>query len=370
MILLDFIKNILIRLKRKAKFILLSNRNRRKYKNASFEQHLNKNYLNSYKKNCKKLKIKTNVKRVKCYLFYNKNEDINYITEEYYKYYIEPYLNLNRYAVTIFRNKALIDLLPSVFKKIPDVFLQNYLKKINGVFYNNNIERIKNPEIFFKSITDEKLVFKKIIDSGGSRGVKIFFKNNERYRCEEDKDLMDIIYSEDDFIIQKFHLQHEILASFNKSSANTARVITYRSVTDEKIHILHHYLRIGEKDQHYDNIKNGKRVRILDSGQFDNWFLFRDFSVKPNTNNSFFPNFDKAKEIARTIASYYPYHRLLSFDFTVDVNENVKVIEINTSLTPEATNFMSGSLFGSFTNEVMTYVNLQSSQKKISDFKF
>ncbi|TVR80010.1 MAG: hypothetical protein EA412_05340 [Chitinophagaceae bacterium] len=349
------------------KYNTLRRKNRIRYSTKNKKvARLPGDFTRKYKANCKKHKIKYDLNRVKLYIAFNNTHDLNYITEEFYKYYIEPYLNLKRYSSTIFQNKAFIDLLPKVFNDIPDVFIFNYLKKINGVFYDTDLINQKSPETIISNIKDEKIIYKKILDTGSSKGVQMFFKNkNGDFINNQGTNLKDYIYHENNFILQKVIRQHSILSKFNETSLNTARIITYRSVKDEKIHILHQYIRIGDKGELFDTTKNASRIRILKNGTLHSKRLFRDLSLQENEINVDFPEYEEVIQIAKNIASHFVYHRIIGFDFAVDSSSDVKIIEFNTGLTPEPTNILTGSFFGEFTDEVMDYVNKKRMEGKI-----
>ena len=75
------------------------------------------------------------------------------------------------------------------------------------------------------------------------------------------------------------------------------------------------------------------------------------------------PMFKKMVEIAQDIASQYPYHRLLGFDFTVNDKEEVKLLEINCkNIEINFLQMNTGPLLGDFTEEILQYVQGQTKQ--------
>jgi hypothetical protein len=75
------------------------------------------------------------------------------------------------------------------------------------------------------------------------------------------------------------------------------------------------------------------------------------------------PNFFEMKEIAKKIALQYPYHRLLGFDFALDFNGNVKLLEINCkNIEINFIQMNNGPLFHDLTEEVVSYCERQKKQ--------
>lgn len=354
------------------KYLLLKWINNKKFKAEKEYPSLTVDFIKAHKTNCQKLKIKANINRIRLYLHINGSPDENYITEEYYKYYIQPFLNLSRYSSTIFQNKAFIDFLPKVFPELAGLFIQNHIKKINGVFYDGDLNMVKNPEEIIRELDVEKLVFKKVLDTGSSRGVQIFQKKikNGFFEMKTHENLNDIIIKEDDFIIQQFIEQHPFLAKHNKSSVNTTKVITYRSVVDEKVHVLHQYMRVGASGEYVDTLKKGGHIRVNPDGNLNDYIVFKDYSTKKNPYPGKYPENDKIIYYSKLLAKYFPYHRVLGLDFVVDKDSNVFIVEVNTGITPEATNILSGSIFGQFTEEIMNFVNKKKKENNVAVYKY
>jgi len=62
------------------------------------------------------------------------------------------------------------------------------------------------------------------------------------------------------------------------------------------------------------------------------------------------------KRIAREITPFFNYHRLLGFDFSVDDNNNIKLMEVNNLYVGIINQQMNtGPLFGEYTEEVIEY---------------
>ena len=62
------------------------------------------------------------------------------------------------------------------------------------------------------------------------------------------------------------------------------------------------------------------------------------------------------KEIAIEIAAAYHYHRLLGFDFCVDADQHIRLMEINTRNVGIINQQMNtGPLYGEYTEEIVNY---------------
>jgi hypothetical protein len=80
------------------------------------------------------------------------------------------------------------------------------------------------------------------------------------------------------------------------------------------------------------------------------------------------PGIQNMKKTAKEIAPYFFYNRVLAFDFCLDTNENVRLLEVN--LQNIEINFLqmnNGPLFGNFTREIIDYCKYA---KKSLNFDF
>jgi hypothetical protein len=147
-------------------------------------------------------------------------------------------------------------------------------------------------------------------------------------------------------------------------------MMTYRSVVDNAVHPLGAVVRFGRPGSLVDNqaaggltcgvLKNGK------TGSFvcDKMGRFKgEDSAWLSVMQSEVPMFKKMVEIAQDIASQYPYHRLLGFDFTVNDKEEVKLLEINCkNIEINFLQMNTGPLLGDFTEEILRHVQGQTKQ--------
>ena len=303
-----------------------------------------------------------NDKWLKVYASINGNIDEEYVSEQAYYNVVEKTLN-NPVFSEAYSDK-------NVYLKFIDknILPKVFLRKIQGVYYNEDYNQITDPDLLINSILKSysKIVCKKSIETGGGKDISIFSKINGSWIDGRNNELS-ISYLnklfQNNYLIQEYIFQHSFFQQFNPSSVNTIRVFTYRSVSDNEIHILHAILRIGKPGSIVDNQASGG----ISCGIDLKTGILNDFAIN-KTGQKFFkindvafkdkkiPKFDCIKKYATDIAYKFPYHRLLGFDFSVDKEEKVKLIEIN-NRNNEINFFQmnNGPLFKGYTNEIIDY---------------
>lgn len=298
------------------------------------------------------------------YSLVSRKPDLDYVPEDIYYLHIEPKLNRCEFY-RAYRDKNIYDKFIPAFRDIfPEVFLRN----IEGVFYDRDYRRIKDVSAFLTSLSREKLVVKPTIETGSGRNVNFFVRSGQGYADKQGVPLsrqwLDQNYGAN-YLIQDYIRQHEYFARFNPTSLNSIRITTYRSVRTEEVAVLHANLRMGGKGAWVDNQNaGGVAIHVNEDGTLNPYATERYgnkfFSPPANPSLKFteagpVPHFAEMKEAARRIAAEYHYFRMLGFDFCLEDNGVVRLIEIN--FCGLGTNFQmdSGSLFGSFTGEVIEY---------------
>ncbi|MDP2173413.1 MAG: sugar-transfer associated ATP-grasp domain-containing protein, partial [Candidatus Cloacimonadaceae bacterium] len=256
-------------------------------------------------------------------------------------------------------------------------FPKHIMVNENGVNYNAKNECIPANEIDeylgHISVTERELITKPSLDSGGGAGVRKFVWNTHAWVDSANNrltaDLLSRLYNRD-FVVQSCVSQHTFLSQFNETSVNTIRVLTYRSVENESIHILHSLLRIGKKGSITDNqASGGISVGISDQGKLNGFAVdkygnkFYDVNGVKLSSAIQVPQFDAICFEALKLAKELRYSRLLGLDLTINELGEIIVIEIN-NVSNEINFYQmnNGPLFGSFTDEVLEYcsTNLRS----------
>ena len=302
--------------------------------------------------------------------------DVNIVPSNIYYSAIEPVLNNRLFGVS-FEDKARIDWINGK-ANVPHIFARN----INGVYYDSNQTEITKSQIDLgELLKDEKIVIaKKTIEAHGGKGVIMFNRTDEDAFCNAQGEILSLQYLEgkfeQDFLLQKYIHQHSFYKQLNPSSLNTLRVTTYRSVVDNKIHILYTFLRVGAPGNFVDNISHGGLfICVNEDGFFIDVGMRQDGRKEIGLNG--FPPFsqmervykiDEVWQLAKDIAARHVYSRLLAFDMTVDKNGKVLLIETNTSdIGMEGIQYTIGPMFHRFTDEVIDYC--KEKLKKVSLYK-
>jgi hypothetical protein len=314
-------------------------------------------------------------KWLKMYAGINNNCAPEYVPESYYYTTIESKLNNKIYALA-YADKNFYDILLS---KAKDLFPKVFLRKINGVLYDRYYTAVslnKAASILY-SLHNKYFVLKPSSGSAGGRKVLILNKDNGQWFYNGKKMNLERIneFYYDNFILQEKVEQHNFFKRLNESSVNTVRIFTYRSVSDNDIHILHSIIRIGRPGEHVDNQASGGFSIGMDHQGFLNDFAIDKYGNKTyNINNirlsglKQVPGIQNMKKTAKEIAPYFFYNRVLAFDFCLDTNENVRLLEVN--LQNIEINFLqmnNGPLFGNFTREIIDYCKYA---KKSLNFDF
>jgi len=283
----------------------------------------------------------------------------SYIPLRAYYLAIEPTLN-HRLMVSTLKDKNFYDLF---FKSIesPKVLL----RRINGFLYKGDYQPIDNITALDDSLAKlPAFILKASLDSGS--GQSIFLFKNQAGVFKSEAVLFDNDFLREhkfDFVIQEFVKQHEYFAQFNPSSNNTIRVLTYRSVVDDSINVLHVLLRIGAKGSFLDHDNHGgvaigiDHFARLGSGAYDSkGNIHKVFNGIVFADQSEVPFYKEITESARTIAAQSYYGRLLALDFTVSSHGQILLLDVNCWRNGISQyQYINGTLFGQFTKEVLDY---------------
>lgn len=304
-----------------------------------------------------------NIKWYQVFYSINNIDSPEYITETDYYNKVEPTLN-NRTFSEAFCDKNSYHKLTGNHELLPAVYVRN----IQGVYYDQSYQLMDiNPELSgIIPISAKKLVIKRSIDSGGGRDIEVFayqegcWQNNSGVILTTD--YLSKAYHKN-FIIQEYIRQHPFFSRFNATSVNTVRLFTYRSVKDNAIIPLQAVLRIGKPGAVVDNqAAGGVACGISRDGMLNDFAINKKGEKITSFNDVLFSGigeiykFQEMVATGKEIAGMLFYHRLLGFDFCVDENDNVKLIEINNR--NNEINFYqmnNGPLFREYTEEVLDF---------------
>ena len=232
-------------------------------------------------------------------------------------------------------------------KNLTEIFLKNLssvvmpktiLKRMHGNYYDEK-HLIVQPKTAFNLIKDfdSDLIIKKS-DTDDGMGIKLLnIKNNLIYfgRKEYTFEELEKEYG-NNFIVQEKVKQHRQLAAPHHSSLNTIRVLTFR--WNGKILYLLAFLRIGVDNKITDNASTGgiccgiNAEGILNHvgvDMFGNKYREHPTSGYVFNKRNQIPFFDKVIKCAKEIHKDIYHFDLISWDFAIDCNGRIILLEIN-----------------------------------------
>ncbi|MFX0132351.1 MAG: sugar-transfer associated ATP-grasp domain-containing protein [Candidatus Hodarchaeota archaeon] len=334
-------------------------------KRKAYKYHFKEHKLIDYKKKWSVLKKGVNCKWYKIYGYISGKDSISFVPEDIYYSIIEPKMNKEDFLIA-YKDKNFYDTYYS-----NNLFPRALLRNIDGVYYDREynllpLEKVnENLHEYFDN--KRKIIVKPSVGSSGGRNVYLFNKEKKVY-INSDNEILSLSFLEKklkkNFIIQEYIEQHRYFKQFNNTSLNTVRIFTYRSVCSEEIIVLHAVLRIGKKGSIVDNqASGGISCGIDQNGKINNFAIDKYGNIYKKFGSSFFLNnfenivkFDEMKKLAKKIARKNYYSRLLGMDFCVDMNTNVRLIEINNkNLEINFLQMNNGPLFKDYTDEVINY---------------
>ncbi len=273
---------------------------------------------------------------------------------------LEPVLNPIKYR-TYYADKNMFPKILGEKNVAPTIIC-----RINGgMLLNKDFMPISSP-VSSILLDFDKVILKPTVESKGGAGILLFMRDGKDMRCG------DVILTEDflmkyanDFVLQEAIKQHDSLAQLNHSSVNTLRLAVYRSVNDDKPHVLASVIRIGGEGMYVDNARSGGKYAAVDihtgkiantlrdsSGQIYNSQNGIDFSKLDFT----IPGWQLIKEKCIEFADKIPHHRLIAFDMTITNNLTPVLIEFNVeSFSYRLYMYTNQAPLGPYTKEIVDY---------------
>jgi hypothetical protein len=305
-------------------------------------------------------------------LFYSifDQPDTGFIPLPVYYNYLEPRLN-NILMTAAIKEKNFYD---KFLKQVKTP--QTIIRRINGCFYDIDYQYTDLDDgLIYQRLKDiPAVIIKPSVESGSGRSIMKFTREKDRFSSGNELLTTDFLkrYG-NDFVLQLLIKQHEFFSQFNPESNNTVRVMTYRSVKNDKISILHTLLRIGTKGSFLDHDNLGGVAISINNKGFLNEYAHDANGRKYDSFNGI--TFNQVgevpfiKEISKSaiyIAEQVHYGRLLAMDFTIDYLGEIILIEINCKGNGISQyQYSNGSLFKEFTKEILDYCNNSSTKINI-----
>jgi hypothetical protein len=333
-----------------------------KYLNVNKSQ-ISDDLIKKHQQYWQQLKKDVNPKWFLTYSYISESPDIFYIPENIYFNNIEPKLN-NRKLAQAYGDKNFYE----VFYDCKDVFPETIIRNIDGFFYNSEYQLLNLDE---RTLTDHlrnyrKILIKPSIESGGGKKILLFTKENDKFITNEQQILsLEFLkkHFRKNYIIQNYIRQSQILAQFNPTSVNTIRVFTYRSVLTDEVIVLHAVLRIGGKGNYLDDQGfGGIACKITENNKLNYYATDINGRKHYESNGIKFSDVNEISQVgemknfAAQIARKNIHTRVIGFDFALDIDNKIKLIEINNLFT--GINFFqmnSSSVFGKYTDEVVQF---------------
>lgn len=334
------------------------------------------NVLIAYKARWKKLSRFVSKKYLLCFASKVEISSIAEIApEDIVHHYIEPVLNPYPYRAYLEDKNNFARILPS------DFLPQEYLRCVDGKFYDADYQFLNSGDLEKElqkiSATCQKIIVKPSIDSSSGRGICFYKWDGEKFIDSKGVDFLQRIINGEmhNFVAQEVFEQSDFMRQFCSTSINTLRIVTYKSVLDDTVHIPAIIMRIGKTGSLVDNAHSGGSFVSIspESGELGKYVSDQFGKCSSQFNgidfeqNSFVvPHFTKVLEFAKSVASKIPYARLLALDVVLGKDNNPKILEYNIGyfscwLFP----FVGQTPFGKWTDEIIDYCADKKDQKRI-----
>ncbi len=256
---------------------------------------------------------------------------VDYIPEMLYTTRIEPMMNDRAYAVAL-EDKSILE---TICNNCDCVLPETFFVRSAGQYYDSSRFPISEEQAYNRLAKAGQIVLKPTIGSNSGRGIEFLDISNEVGFREKSV----ITTSGNDFIAQKRIIPHPVFAGLNDTSINTIRLITY--ICNDEMHHAPIALRIGRDNSNVDNIHAGGLViGVEDNGQLLSAAYelgYGDRSIKytqhPDTGNCFkdvvLPKMEDIIHAGYQMHGKFPHIGIISWDFTVDQDENAVLVEAN-----------------------------------------
>lgn len=265
---------------------------------------------------------------------------------------IIPYFN-NDYFLRLLPDKNLHDLLFAGVKRPETVF-----KYMDGYYCNDDRSPISKEEALARCAQEGDYIIKPTLHSSSGSDIQFFSGGPDTAAVEK----LTAVYGGDDYIVQKCVAQHPELARLNPTSLNTVRFITLALPTGTRI--LSSVLRVGGTGSRVDNVsKGGYQCTILPDGTLDKLAYTHNSGINEYVEQTQsgvrfegypIPAWEKLRDTALNLATRLPHLRYVGWDFAVDEQGDVVLVEFNSQA--EQNQGTCGPTFGDMTDEVLTMI--------------
>lgn len=260
--------------------------------------------------------------------------DVRYVPETIYIPEIDHYLNMFVDYNTVLQDKNITPYISNAVNiKTPRVLF----KSVMGMIMDAKGDIVDKKEISESLQKRKAPVFvKPTIDSGGGNGCFLIDFPNGETDSASGKSIDDVLNEMGaNFVIQEKLHCHESISQIYPNSVNTFRVMTYR--WRNSIKVAPTVMRIGIGGMYVDNASaGGVFVALDDRGNIISNALTEfgeEYGTHPDTGVKFkgytIPLFPKVLEAALRLHKAIPQIGLANWDFTIDEDGDVVLIEAN-----------------------------------------
>ena len=224
----------------------------------------------------------------------------------------------------------------------PDIcFPKRVVFCCNGVAYYYSKDNIRKEvcktELLEKIKNLNNCIIKPSIDSSAGIGVRSI-TTTDGIVTETGRPVDELIESyKGNYVIERKIINNDNLKRLNPSSCNTLRIHTWRNRIKASIEFVSAFLRVGRKDSLVDNgfaggiaIPVGNDGKLSNSGctlkkyerieKSDTGIIFKGYAIE---------NFSRIVDTAIKAHGNLPHFDFVGWDFTIDENDNVIMIEFN-----------------------------------------
>lgn len=256
-----------------------------------------------------------------------------YFPEILYSTKVEPIISPAKYH-GILSDKGLLKTIfqGDSFYRLPYTHIYNS----NGIIIDDKYTVLSNDEALKRFENCGKVIIKPTVNTSSGIGVMMLEMHNgvdER----TGKSAYEIIKSYNkDYIVQEYVKQSRYLANIYAGSLNTFRVVTY--ICEGKIYLAPIALRIGSGGSFVDNLHAGgmsigikgctlREYAFTEMGQKyekhpDSGLLFNGYEI---------PAIKKITEAALSLHGRLPQLGMISWDWSIDIDEKPIMVEMNIS---------------------------------------
>lgn len=299
---------------------------------------------------------------------------------EYYKFYrgeVDPYfvprdiwqhfeLSLNPKEVRFIQNKATLH--HFIDKKYLPVTIIN---KFHGFIYDKDDKVISNEEAKSLLLNQKSFVFKPTDHTGGGIGVQLI----ELGKIENKEQFVSDLLQKDFFICQVPIKPSKRITRFNNGDTTVNTVRCFTLCLNGEVHVISGFMRMGGGQTFNDNvcaktkINNNPKlangyVGIKPDGHLNEFALYamdlmQKYFYSPSgliLKDEKLDFWEDVKALAVELHKKLPMLGFIAWDFTIDSDDNLKIIEINLdSQDVDDHHIFNGAVFKPYFDDIVAY---------------